>query len=62
MLWADAKATPPNSAAVVIKSLFLIERFLYFVPRAPRARLVWINKGNIGRFHPNDLFQLLWLP
>jgi hypothetical protein len=24
MFWADAKATPANSAAVLIKSLFLI--------------------------------------
>src|SRR5262249_15665860 len=35
MFWADAKATPANSAAVLIKSLFLIGTVPLVVPRAP---------------------------
>jgi hypothetical protein len=37
MFWADAKATPANSAAVLIKSVFLIRTVPLVVPRVPNA-------------------------
>jgi hypothetical protein len=54
MPWADAKATPANSAAVVIKSWFLIfERFLYLVPRTARPDK---TKEMLGEFQTNAIY------
>src|SRR6266511_3935418 len=45
MLWADAKATPANSAAVLIRSLLLIRTVPLLLVPACQA-LAWVERGS----------------